>query len=505
MPNEKSNIEQRQASGASPRQRSHTVGSQEGDLVPELMSTHYKRRSGVFDVSPSSSDTEDTRQKALLRVHRRRASSRRLSQVSLADGPTFRTLDVLVCEDHPVSRLVMERLLEKLRCRTISVTNGSEALRYAMSEVQFDIIMMEYKLPHLNGADVARMIRDTKNPNAHTPIVAVTGYLKELQAPHFFDALVEKPPTKEKLEEVMGRLCQWRAAPEGYNPSLVKPIPRPAMRHDSLPREDSPTTTTTSSGFSGFSGAMSSSRGDSIGSSQMSSVGDTESLYESIPVIVSRQATGEWDDYDLERNFGGLGISGSIHEEPKRDKHMEQPPPLVEQTSAPPELGSPHDPLLTKEPVRDFGEHKSRSMDTLRADFTGEAGDDEDEELGLIRIRTRSPRRSIKRSSKLGTEMMRTNSQGSVVSGEDVAPTSHPEGVHVEATPTDQPIAEEPAAELAAEGKITPPTLFPPLPGNQVESVDLSDPDATPKPLHSRELQDPDPTPRPAASPLPHD
>lgn len=41
-----------------------------------------------------------------------------------------------VCEDHPVSRMVMERMLEKLRCRTIAVDNGLEAMRYAMGEVK---------------------------------------------------------------------------------------------------------------------------------------------------------------------------------------------------------------------------------------------------------------------------------------------------------------------------------------------------------------------------------
>ena len=175
------------------------------------------------------------------------------------------------------------------------------------------------------------------------------------------------------------------------------------------------------------------------------------------------------------------------------------------------ELDSPHDPLLTKESVGEVAaEHKSRSMDTLRADFTAESGDDEDEELGLHRMRTRSPRRSIKRSSKLGTEMMRTNSQGSVVSSEDtVAPTSHPGGVVGELNTADQPsIAEEPAAELAAEGHITPPTIFPPLPGNHVETVvDIApvDPDATPKPLHTRDQHDPDPTPKPSTTPLPAD
>ena len=515
---------QKQISATSPRQRSHTVGSQEGDLVPELMPTHYKRRSGVFDISPSSSDTEETRQKALLRVQRRRASSRRLSVVSLADGPTFRTLDVLVCEDHPVSRLVMERLLEKLRCRTIAVTNGSEAIRYAMSEVKFDIIMMEYKLPHLNGADVARMIRDTKNANSHTPIVAVTGYLKELQAPHHFDALVEKPPTKEKLEEVMGRLCQWKAAPEGWKPTPPQSIPQSNLRQESMPVDDSPTTTT-SSGFGGFGNALSSSyvgssRGDSIGSSQLSSLGEADNLYDSIPVIISRQATNEWDPSDLERNFGGLGISSTVTAEPKVDKNMPPPPPahLGHQASAPPSLETPEFPMLRKQPSMEAIEAKRRSLEKNRQESAAESGDDEDEELGNVQIRRPSPRRNVKRTSKLGTEIIRTNSQGSVISADDIAAehaSTTSAGGELALPIEYSTIAEEPAADVEAAGKITPPMIFPLQPGDHTEVIDMDastnedsltlDLNATPRPQQQIPEPDPDPTPKAGISPQHHD
>ena len=525
MQEEKASVPSRQMGAASPRQRSHTVGSQEGDLVPELLPQHHKRRSGVFDISPSSSDTEESRQQALLRVQRRRANSRRLSHVSLNDGPSFRTLDVLVCEDHPVSRLVMERLLEKLRCRTIAVTNGSEAIRYAMSEVKFDIIMMEYKLPHLNGTDVARMIRDTKNPNSHTPIVAVTGYLKELQAPHHFDALVEKPPTKEKLEEVMGRLCQWKIAPDGWKPPPPQPLAHSSLRQESMPPADCSPTTTTSSGFTGFGPALSStvgsSRGDSIGSSQLSSI-ETDSQYDSIPVIISRQATNEWDQSDLERNFGGLGISNTVTAEPKSDTNMPRPPPaLLSQASAPPELGVPQHPVPRKQPSMEAIEAKRRSLEKTRHESAAESGDDEDEDLGYVQVRQRSPRRNVKRSSKLGIEMMRTNSQGSVIYADEYEGTAPILPLAVE---QEQTIAEEPAAEVMeadasemdAIGKLTPPQLFPRAPGDHAETIDMDagvvdaaeklrpDPNATPPPVHAGE-PDPDPTPRASISPAHQD
>lgn len=537
---------QRQASSSSPaRQRSHTIGSQDGDLLPELMPSHHKRRSGVFNVSPSSSDNEDSRQNALLRVQRRRQSLRRSSQVSLGDGPSFRTLDVLVCEDHPVSRLVMERLLEKLRCRTITVTNGRDALRYASSDIKYDIIMMEYKLPQVNGADVARMIRDTKIANSHTPIVAVTGYLKDLQAPHHFDALVEKPPTREKLEEVMGRLCQWKPAPEGWRPnSQGQSFPlsqlRPATHSGSLDA-CSPTSTNVSSNKDGTASTAwttFSERENSIGS--VSSIG---SRVDSIPRIISRQPTLEYTDSDLERNFGGLGISNNsnITAEPEQKSSLSPPPAqLSHQSSAPAALETPTEDTEhrapRKQPSTEAIEAKRRSLEKVRQESAAESGDDEDEELGhSSHVRYRSParQRKEKRASRLGIEMMRTNSQGSVISNEDIAALKESSARAAEGGVEEAGTIKEEehelddnlsAGEVERSGHLTPPVVFPKAPGDKstvvVQDADgsglLSTPsggtetdlDATPRPAtltptgggSGGEL-DPDPTPRGANSP----
>jgi serine/threonine-protein kinase RIM15 len=534
---------QRQTSVSSPRQRSHTIGSQDGDLLPELMPSHHKRRSGVFNISPSSSDNEDSRQNALLRVQRRRQSLRRSSQVSLGDGPSFRTLDVLVCEDHPVSRLVMERLLEKLRCRTITVTNGRDALRYASGDIKYDIIMMEYKLPHINGADVARMIRDTKIANSHTPIVAVTGYLKELQAPHNFDALVEKPPTREKLEEVMGRLCQWKAAPEGWRPSHShgQTIPlsqlRPAPQYVSLDA-CSPTSTNVSSTKDGSSGTTGSTawmtlseRENSIGS--QSSIG---SRVDSIPRIISRQPTLEYNESDLERNFGGLGISSNSGKdnttsaEPEEKASPSPPPPatLSHQVSAPAAMETPlevpEDAGPRKQPSMESIEAKKRSLEKVRHESAAESGDDEDEELGhsshsSSNVRYRSParQRKEKRASRLGIEMMRTNSQGSVISNEDIAALKESSAKAAESGVEEAGTIKEEeheqdhdiefgtasATEVERSGHLTPPVMFPQAPGHKTAILVHQQPEAehrlaTPKRDDDEGEEDRDITPRPA-------
>jgi serine/threonine-protein kinase RIM15 len=54
---------------------------------------------------------------------------------------------MVVCEDNPVSRRVMEAMVLKLGCRVISHADGAEAVRCAMGDVKFDIIFTDIKLP----------------------------------------------------------------------------------------------------------------------------------------------------------------------------------------------------------------------------------------------------------------------------------------------------------------------------------------------------------------------
>jgi serine/threonine-protein kinase RIM15 len=460
VPNHVMSTPRHSSSSSGGRSRSLTVGSQEGSPVTtDMLAAHHRnRRSQVFDMSPSSSDNEGDKANALLRVQRRRQSSRRMSYIAAGDGPVFRPLDVLICDDHPVSRMVMEKLLEKLRCRTISAATGSEAIRYAMSDIKFDIMFLEFRLPQLSGSDVARMIRDTKHANTQTPMVAITSYLKELPAPQYFDSLVEKPISSSKLTEVLSTLCHWKAPSPGQTNSLSLTLPHPipsGLRQESLRLEDSPTSA--SSGYLIRSG--SSFREDSISSSLF---GDSESVAtDDIPVLISRKATGDWDE-------GGLGISGQ--DEMLLGSNNNPPlsplqPRLITQQSAPAQIEHlavrpPKGPV----PQRSLEKLKAKreSIEKRRYEGSVDSADDEDDELGLGTAATggsgsgsgsgsdsASPgspslgsggggggggqqyrSKSVLPSSKLGIEMMRANSHDSMIAGggssESAASTAEP-------------------------------------------------------------------------------
>ncbi|KAI1614402.1 protein-serine/threonine kinase [Exophiala viscosa] len=521
------------------RTRSQTVGSQESDgqsARDSFIPGHYKRKSQLFvrDISPSSSDNEAAQAKALLKVQRRRQSSRRMSQINILDGPVYRPLDVLICEDHPVSRMVMERLFEKLRCRAVTAANGPDALRLAVSQIQFDIIFMEFKLPLINGVDVARMIRDTKSANTQTPIVCITGYLKDLPEVHHFDTLMQKPPTLQKLSEMLCKYCSWKPPPRDFKLAAPLVIPPITTRTDPAQTQDSPSSVASSLAptmpESSYKG---SSREDSIGSGGFFS--DIESLKnDDIPVIVSRAATDDWAK-------GGLGISDDIvvGEKPYVRSGF---PHLVHTESAPPTA-------MTEEPpgygLRTPRRQKSSEAVKLKRDrleksmqeSTGpaEEGDDEDEELGDVQARARSPQgKSARPTSKLGIEMMRTNSRGSVISmGEDRTAEADTlrhsleileerlENLQIPEEPSAmEVIASQPRKKLdrpfsqhshpgqeterrVSQGHITPPVIFPRKPGTTVADVAeiaVVDADATPVALKVVDLEQ-EVTPKPQGSP----
>ncbi|KAI8881429.1 Pkinase-domain-containing protein, partial [Backusella circina FSU 941] len=88
----------------------------------------------------------------------------------------MKPLDCLVADDNPISCKILETILEMLHCRCVIVRNGAQAIRSAMSDVRYDIIFMDIRMPIIDGETAARMIKSTNNSNRSTPIIAVTAY-----------------------------------------------------------------------------------------------------------------------------------------------------------------------------------------------------------------------------------------------------------------------------------------------------------------------------------------
>ena len=99
-----------------------------------------------------------------------------------SDAPTQKAVSplesvrVLVAEDNKVNQTLVMRLLEKLGCQVTVVENGKQALA-ALSENEFDIILMDVEMPEMDGMSATMEIRRREQDSKqHTPIVAVTAH-----------------------------------------------------------------------------------------------------------------------------------------------------------------------------------------------------------------------------------------------------------------------------------------------------------------------------------------
>jgi signal transduction histidine kinase/ActR/RegA family two-component response regulator len=80
---------------------------------------------------------------------------------------------VLLVEDNPVNQTVIEAMLRSLGYQTQLVGDGAQALQ-AVREKPYGAILMDCRLPGLDGYAASRQIRATEGPNRGTPIIALT-------------------------------------------------------------------------------------------------------------------------------------------------------------------------------------------------------------------------------------------------------------------------------------------------------------------------------------------
>jgi CheY-like chemotaxis protein len=78
-----------------------------------------------------------------------------------------------VVDDHAMNRKVARLLLEALGC-TVDLANDGEEAVAAASGGAFDLILMDVRMPKMDGLAATRAIRALPSAAASTPVVAMT-------------------------------------------------------------------------------------------------------------------------------------------------------------------------------------------------------------------------------------------------------------------------------------------------------------------------------------------
>lgn len=98
---------------------------------------------------------------------------------------------VLVAEDHPLNAEIIKKLLEKADCIVTIAKNGKECVEMfnATEEFYYDVILMDIRMPVMDGFEAAREIRACSRKDAlQIPIVAVTANAYAEDVSHALEA-----------------------------------------------------------------------------------------------------------------------------------------------------------------------------------------------------------------------------------------------------------------------------------------------------------------------------
>ncbi|MBL8707643.1 MAG: response regulator [Rhodospirillaceae bacterium] len=87
-----------------------------------------------------------------------------------ADGPSLR---ILLAEDNQVNQMLVTAILARAGARADIAGNGLEALE-AMRSRAYDVILMDMRMPELDGLEATRRIRELGGAAAKIPIIALT-------------------------------------------------------------------------------------------------------------------------------------------------------------------------------------------------------------------------------------------------------------------------------------------------------------------------------------------
>ncbi len=116
---------------------------------------------------------------------------------------------ILVAEDDNINYLLIEKLLKMLNFKVVRAKNGQEAVEICKQNKEVDLILMDIKMPSVDGHEAFAKIREF---NKDIPIVAQTSYsfpeeIEKINKTGFND-FISKPIDKDKLYIIIRKYIQ---------------------------------------------------------------------------------------------------------------------------------------------------------------------------------------------------------------------------------------------------------------------------------------------------------
>jgi len=120
-----------------------------------------------------------------------------------------RPLRVLVVDDNPTNRIVATKMLRDFDIQTDTACDGAEAVT-AAGRFNYDLILMDVRMPEMDGFQATRTIRARGERRSNVPIIAFTAnaFMEDIRACREvgMNDFVVKPARKKALVEAILRV-----------------------------------------------------------------------------------------------------------------------------------------------------------------------------------------------------------------------------------------------------------------------------------------------------------
>ncbi|WP_297511192.1 ATP-binding protein [uncultured Caulobacter sp.] len=137
-----------------------------------------------------------------------------LPVAKLAEAEPVSPLRLLVVDDYPINRKVIERMLTPLGYEVAEAGDGEGAIE-ALGQGDFDMMLIDFNMPRMSGLEATRRIRAERRWDKMPIICLTAGVMDDERSEALsagMDAFIEKPIEMATLVSTIGRLNRRAAA-----------------------------------------------------------------------------------------------------------------------------------------------------------------------------------------------------------------------------------------------------------------------------------------------------
>jgi CheY-like chemotaxis protein len=142
---------------------------------------------------------------------------------------------ILVVEDNPTSQKVVSLLADEFGFKAIVVGCCAEALQAIREQDVYDVVLMDLRLPDIDGISCTQKLRQYIRDARHIPVIGMTGYVgpndrqicldaglddhlgKPFTAKEFRDMVLKWAKPQNRPSEKLGQVLDFRQCPKSVS------------------------------------------------------------------------------------------------------------------------------------------------------------------------------------------------------------------------------------------------------------------------------------------------